>query len=163
MSAAPGAYRYLTLSAARALKCNGCGDCCDSRRSDGYWRWGLLPPDQYADSCGGKPLIIPLAVVGGSWQDRDYRADDSHWLSGTCFRCTAFEPRADGGGDCGRHDQTRPSACGDFPVGGAAIEDELSALGSVLLESAAFPRCTWYRVVVLRDGDPRLAADPLSR
>ena len=48
-------------------------------------------------------------------------------------------------------------------MGGAAIEDELSALGAVLLESAVFPRCNGYRVVVLRDGDPRLAADPLSR
>ena len=40
--------KYMTLSEARSIECNGCGDCCDSRRTDGYWTWGSLPTDQYA-------------------------------------------------------------------------------------------------------------------
>ncbi|MDO9444355.1 MAG: hypothetical protein Q7K37_03495, partial [Dehalococcoidia bacterium] len=57
--APPQPLRYVTLEAARALECNGCGDCCDSRRTDGFWAWGTLPPDQYREQCG-EPLIIPL-------------------------------------------------------------------------------------------------------
>ena len=65
--------RYLTLAAARALECNGCGDCCDSRRTPD-WAWGALPASQFAELNGGAPLIIPIepveASVGGGWRDR---------------------------------------------------------------------------------------------
>jgi Fe-S-cluster containining protein len=153
---APATPRFLTLTEARALECNGCGDCCDSRRTDGFWAWGALPADQYSANCGGQPLIIPLERAGGSWRDRAYRAEDAGELSGSRFRCSAFEPHDDGDGACGRHNQTRPAVCGDFPVWGAAIEDELAAAGTVPVQADAFPRCTWHGLAVVREGDPRL-------
>ena len=149
---------YVTLEAARALECNGCGDCCDSRRTDGFWTWPGIPPDQYRELCGGEPLIIPLErIEGDGWRDRAYRAADAGELSGPRFRCSAFQPRLDGGGACGRHDQPRPPVCGEFPVWGTAIEADLAELGEVAVQVAAFPRCTWYGMVVVREGDPRLA------
>ncbi len=151
------ARRYMTLEAARALECNGCGDCCDSRRTDGYWTWGDLPADLYASICGA-PLIIPLERTDdGGWRDRAHLEEDAVGLSGTRFRCTAFVPQPDGGGRCGRHDLPRPSKCGEYPVGGSAIEGELAEVGEVLVPADAFPRCTWYGVVLVRADDPRLA------
>lgn len=159
----PPPVRYLTLAAAQALECNGCGDCCDSRRSDGYWTWGSLPVDGYAAQAGGRPLIIPLALVDGVWQDRPHQPSDLNELSGTRFRCSAFVPTAPseehptGGGSCARHDEWRPDACDAFPVRGTTLAEDVAAIGAVNLETDAFPRCTWYRVTVVRDGDPRAA------
>lgn len=159
MSSAGGSdasNRYLTLAAARALQCNGCGDCCDSRRTDGFWVWGSLPIGQYAEHCDGSPLIIPLERVDGAWRDRPRDPTDSSALSATRFRCTAFVTDEGGGGSCARHRDWRPPQCEEFPVGGDAVTAELAENGSVLLQSAAFPRCTWYRVIVVAVGDPRL-------
>ncbi|PKN82600.1 MAG: hypothetical protein CVU47_02465 [Chloroflexi bacterium HGW-Chloroflexi-9] len=147
--------RYVTLEAARALECNGCGDCCDSRRTDGFWAWGTLPPDQYREQCG-EPLIIPLERVDGVWRDRTHQAEDLGWLSATRFRCSAFRPQEDGRGLCGRHDQWRPEPCGTFPVGDASIPLALAQGQDVPLETSAFPKCTWFHMVVVPDGDPRL-------
>ncbi len=149
--------RYVTLAEARTLECNGCGDCCDSRRTDGFWTWGTLPADQYATECGGQPLIIPLERVGDGWRDRPHEPSDESALSGTRFRCSAFEPQDDGRGLCGRHGQWRPPKCGEFPVWGADVEGELAAVGLVVLNVSAFPRCTWHGMTVVRDGDPRLS------
>ncbi|MDA0365853.1 MAG: hypothetical protein O2843_08325 [Chloroflexi bacterium] len=150
-------YQYLTLDAVRALSCNGCGDCCDSRRTDGYWTWGFLPADQFASGCDGQALIIPLALVDGVWRDRPAREEDAHELSATRFRCSAFRPDAEGGGSCARHDQWRPPVCGEFPVGGDALPKELAEHGEARLQTDAFPRCTWYHMVVVPEGDPRLS------
>lgn len=156
--------RYLTLDAARALECNGCGDCCDSRRTDGYWTWASLPLDGYASECEGEPLIIPIMPVDGGWQDRPHRTQDLAELSGTRFRCAAFAPtppsaeHPTGGGSCSRHDRWRPTACGEFPVGSTQLETELAEMGEVPLETGAFPRCTWYRTTVVRPDDPRATA-----
>lgn len=153
----------MRLSDARALVCNGCGDCCDSRRTDGYWTWGSLPADGYASQTGGVPLIIPLVKVNGAWEDREVGPDDLSDLGGTRFHCSAFAetpPTVElpgGGGTCTRHDGWRPPACDEFPVRGRQIEEELAASGEVPLETGAFPRCTWYRITVVRDDDPRLA------
>jgi len=152
------AYQYLTLRAARALECNGCGDCCDSRRTDGFWTWGSLPADQFADRADGRPLIIPLELVDNAWRDRAPSEEDAHELSATRFRCSAFRPDTDGRGSCGRHDRWRPPVCGEFPVWGDALATELSERGEVPLQTDAFPRCTWYRMVVTRDDDPRLVS-----
>lgn len=157
----PQGIRYLSLADARALACNGCGDCCDSRRTDGYWTWASLPADGYASHCDGEPLIIPLTSRSGTWIDREHTPTDLDDFSGTRFRCTAFTPTPptpdlpDGGGTCARHDRWRPAACGEFPVGGANLETELMAAGEVPLETGAFPRCTWFRVTIVRDTDPR--------
>ena len=158
------AVRYLTLAAARALECNGCGDCCDSRRTGGYWTWASLPEDGYADRCDGQPLIIPLELVDGSWVDRTHQSSDLGELSGTRFRCSAFvdtlptELLPDGGGSCTRHDGWRPLACGEFPVGSPDLQAELAQYGEVVLSTEAFPRCTWFRTTVVREGDPRASA-----
>lgn len=148
--------RYLTLDAARALECNGCGDCCDSRRTDGYWTWGALPEHQYRALFDGRPLIIPLARTDGGWADRPHAVADTGELSRTMFRCEAFEPHEDGTGGCGIHDQEVPAKCREFPTGGADVEADLKACGEHWLATSAFPRCTWYRMVVVRDGDPRV-------
>lgn len=163
-SEAEGAHpvRFVSLEEARALECNGCGDCCDSRRTDGYWTWAGLPADGYAAQCEGTPLIVPLVNIGGVWSDRPHEAADLGDYTGTRFRCAAFvataptEALPEGGGACGRHDQWRPSACGEFPVGGAEIEADLARFGEVPLETGAFPRCTWFRMTIVRIGDPRL-------
>ena len=71
--------KYMTLSEARSIECNGCGDCCDSRRTDGYWTWGSLPTDQYASINNGEPLIIPIIRSGKNndqWIDRDLVGQD---------------------------------------------------------------------------------------
>lgn len=148
--------RYLTLEAARAIECNGCGDCCDSRRTDGFWTWGALPPGQYRELTGGAALIVPLADVDGSWRDREWMDADGAPLLPTRFRCAAFEPQTDGGGRCGQHDAPRPAKCGEFPVWGSDFEEELRAEGEIWLQTGAFHRCSWYRVCVVADDDPRL-------
>lgn len=148
-------HRYLTLQAARALECNGCGDCCDSRRTDGYWTWGALPAHQYRALFSGRLLVIPLTRIGAGWSDRAHEPSDAGGLSRTVFRCEAFEPHEDGSGGCGIHDREVPSKCREFPAGGADVESDLDACGEHWLATSAFPRCTWYRMVVVRDGDPR--------
>ena len=148
---------YLTLEAARAIECNGCGDCCDSRRTDGFWTWGSLPPDQFASLNDGAPLIIPLEPVeAGSWRDRPRTDTDSGELSPTRFRCAAFLPQDDGRGLCGHHDRERPARCGEFPLHEPRLDDQLSELGEVALNTSAFPRCSWYGMIVVPEGDPRM-------
>jgi Fe-S-cluster containining protein len=147
--------RYLTLASARALECNGCGDCCDSRRTDGYWTWGTLPAHQYRALLDGHPLIIPLMRVEGGWVDRPHEPADTDELSRTNFRCEAFEPHEDGTGGCGIHHRGVPAICRAFPVGGEDVETDLDACGEHWLATSAFPRCTWYRTVVVKDGDAR--------
>lgn len=166
---------YLTLDAARALECNGCGDCCDSRRTDGYWTWGTLPPDQFASLNNGAPLIIPLerapspegsppsddaGISADGWRDRPQNQADELELHPTRFRCAAFLPQPDGRGLCGNHDRPRPERCGEFPVRMPHIEQELAEVGEVALNTSAFPNCTWRRMTLVPHGDPRL--DPLT-
>ena len=158
--AATSAIRYLTLDEARALECNGCGDCCDSRRTDGFWTWAALPPDGYRHLNRGDPLIIPLERVDQGWRDRAHVAEDDLDFSPTRFRCAAFVPLDDGNALCRIHDSERPRACGEFPVWGADIERDLEERGEAVLQTGSLPRCTWYGVVVVGDDDPRLASEP---
>lgn len=151
--------RYLTLAEARALDCNGCGDCCDSSRTDGFWTWGALPADQYRALLGGAPLIIPLARAGDGWGDRAWRPGDDSDATPTPFRCGAFRPQPDGRGLCGIHDQERPTKCGEFPVHMVGQDADVEARGAMHLETSAFPRCTWYRMDAVAAGHPAL--DPV--
>ncbi len=173
-------HLYITLDAARALECNGCGDCCDSTRTDGYWTWGTLPPDQFAALNNGSPLIIPLERLPSSeapptsddtpipaptpndaWRDRTPNQEDELELFPTRFRCAAFLPQPDGRGLCGHHDRPRPDRCGEFPVRMPHIEQELAEIGEVALNTSAFPNCTWYRMTLVPNDDSRLApSDP---
>ncbi|MQC25667.1 MAG: hypothetical protein DWG78_01850 [Chloroflexi bacterium] len=148
------APRFLSLEEARALECNGCGDCCDSRRSDGYWTWGALPADQYRSLFDGQPLIIPLHRTDGGWADRPATTADEADLTPTRFRCGAFQPQPDGRGLCGIHDREVPPKCREFPVWGEQVEAELREFGRVWLATESFPRCTWYRVCVVQPVTP---------
>jgi hypothetical protein len=164
-------HTYITLRDARGLECNGCGDCCDSTRTDGYWTWGTLPPDQFASLNGGAPLIIPLERITSSepipssdeapapalpWRDRSPNQKDELEFFPTRFRCAAFLPQLDGGGLCGHHDRPRPDRCGEFPVRMPHIEQELADVGEVALNTSAFPNCTWYRMILVPNDDLRL-------
>ncbi|MEX2445808.1 MAG: hypothetical protein WD734_00590 [Dehalococcoidia bacterium] len=144
----PPARRYLTLAGARALDCNGCGDCCDSSRTAGYWTWGALPAGQYGHlSPGGGPLIIPVERAEDAvWGDRAWRASDDSEATATPFRCSALREQPDGRGLCGIHDRERPPVCGEFPVHTRGLDEDVASRGVVHLETSAFPRCTWYRV-----------------
>ncbi|PZC49707.1 MAG: hypothetical protein DK306_000467 [Chloroflexi bacterium] len=155
-AAAVPVARYLTLAAARAIECNGCGDCCASGRTDGFWTWGQLPESQYRALNQGAPLIIPVERSDGSWRDRAWTADDANELGPTRFRCAAFAPRSDSGGACGLHDKTRPTKCGDFPVASGDLDRLLAAEGEAWLQTDAFPRCSWYRICVVPENDARL-------
>lgn len=151
--------RFVTLAQARALECNGCGDCCDTRRTDGYWAWSALPEDGFASMTGGEPLIIPIERIevagGGGWRDRAWQPDDASEFLPTRFRCSAFREQEDGRGLCGRHTLDRPAVCGEFPVHVVGLGRDVAELGEVPLLTGALPRCTWYRMTVVRDDDPR--------
>lgn len=155
--------RFVTLAQARALECNGCGDCCDTRRTDGYWAWSALPEDGFASMTGGEPLIIPIerieAAEGGGWRDRAWQPDDASEYLPTRFRCAAFQEQEDGRGLCGRHTLERPSVCAEFPVHVVGLDRDVAELGEVPLLTGALPRCTWYRMTVVRDDDPRVEDD----
>ena len=154
----PHARRYLTLDAARALDCNGCGDCCNSSRTGGFWTWGALPDGQYAGLLDGAPLIIPVELTGDGWRDRLWRPEDASAATSTPFRCAAFRPQPDGRGLCGIHDRERPAQCGEFPVHTPGLEADVAARRVLHLETSAFPKCTWHRVDVIADDEP--AVDP---
>jgi Fe-S-cluster containining protein len=148
--------QFVTLEQARAMECNGCGDCCDSRRTNGYWTWGVLPEQQYRELTSGDALIIPLQLVGEQWVERDFQPEDAHELTPTRFRCAALEEQPDGRALCGRHLEERPPRCGEFPVWGPDIEPDIAEHGELWLPTDSLVRCTWYRVCVVADDDPRL-------
>ncbi len=137
----PREWRYMTLAEARAVECNGCGDCCDSRRTDYHFGWGKIPTSQYASYNGGLPLIQPIGGPGD-----------------TCgkFRCAVFVDDGDTG-RCGLHDKRRPKLCGTFPVFGTDVADLLDDGMPVRLKTEQLRRCTWYAVIVVRDDWPLLA------
>jgi len=150
--------RYVTLEQARALECNGCGDCCDTRRTDGYWAWSAVPEDGFASMTGDGPLIIPIERIegGDGWRDRAWHPDDASEYYPTRFRCSAFQEQEDGRGLCGRHTLERPGVCGEFPVHVVGLDLDVAELGEIPLLTGALPRCTWYRMIVVRDGDDRI-------
>ncbi len=150
--------QYVTLEQARALECNGCGDCCDTRRTDGYWAWSAVPEDGVASMTGGTSLIIPIERIegGDGWRDRAWHPDDASEYYPTRFRCSAFQEQEDGRGLCGRHTEERPGVCAEFPVHVVGLDLDVEELGEVPLLTGALPRCTWYRMIVVRDGDERI-------
>ena len=153
-------WRYLTAAEARALTCNRCGDCCDSRQLDSPHdcQWGALPASQYAEYNDGVPLIIPL-------EERDGRYVDAEWRHGmgvatralrdaTSFRCVRLVVWPDGETSCGLHNKPRPPVCGDFPqLPSESVEpgDEREC------RAAGLERCTWAGVLLVSDDEPALA------
>lgn len=129
----------LTIAEARALECNGCGDCCDSRRSPSpvHWVWDSRSPrDELA-----RMFIIALADVRGRWVElpRNPGAEP--------FACRMLRPAPDGTASCAVYDVGRPSVCADFPVFFPWL-DTLDEPWTVLPEGN-LPRCTWADVVIV--------------
>lgn len=126
----------MTLAEAQAIECNGCGDCCDSKRAgrteDGRyaWRWGRILG-------GEKNLIIPIepAEPGriGAFMCCAFMSD------GETGRCMAYE--------------LRPERCRSFPVFGAHAVDIAAAVARdgeyrLPLTDTLF-RCAWAGVVIV--------------
>ena len=107
------------------------------------------------------PLIIPIERIegGDGWRDRAWQPDDASEFLPTRFRCSAFREQEDGRGLCGRHTLERPAVCGEFPVHVVGLDRDVAELGEVPLLTGALPRCTWYRMTVVRDDDPRVLAE----
>ena len=148
----PTNYRYCTLEEARALTCNRCGDCCDSRSLEKeriLFSWGTLPKHQYRGMGKGQPLIIPLELVDDKliprqWEQRDATQGPAG------FMCSQFSTQ-DGHGSCGLRDSKRPLSCGQFPVSYPKMGDELIQAGYLRLRSDQFSRCKWGGMLLLHE------------
>lgn len=127
--------RRMTLAEAQQIECNGCGDCCDSRRvgftEDGRyaWRWGRV--------LGGEDgLIVPIGTNErgkiGPFRCAAFMGDESSGI------CTAYE--------------RRPLRCRSFPVFDAHAVDIAAAVardGEYRLPlSDTLYRCAWAGVVI---------------
>ncbi len=150
------AWRYLTLTEARALECNGCGSCCDSRvhSTDGelHFGWGAIPKHQYKGMNKGAPLIIPLEQVGPSAQGRPWRdGDQRKATSAKGFACSQLQPEENGKRLCGLHGQRRLQPCGQFPVWYPYLEKLLAQGGCEPTRTQGMEQCTWYAVVLVPD------------
>ena len=137
----------MTLKEAQALECNGCGDCCDSRRlaKQGIrFGWG--------STAGRDDLIISLREVHeGVFEDDVLHANAEDYSP---FRCASLEPQSDGRALCDRHDKERPLTCNDFPVFGShaaslMVSVETSETGSAWTSASKIPRCTWFDVYII--------------
>ncbi len=170
-------WRYLTLAEAKSLECNRCGDCCSStsdltKDENSWFHWGTLPKHQYRGMGKGKPLIIPLELVGGVYQDREWRdGDQRNETTDVAFRCSQFSRDGDGLASCGLHDAKRPRPCGQFPLDYPHIAKQLTEGRYIKSRAAQFKRCTWYGVMLIpeeswlldwRDPDGTLRWDELS-
>lgn len=151
-----GAYkREMPLAEAQALECNGCGDCCDSRRVEGArWWWGDMPDGGlYACLNDGRPLIIPLREVHeGAWEQAlpMPQATDGRVRQ---YTCAAFRNDGDTG-SCALHEAERPPICSSFPVfktwGQALLADALIH-GYSEPATSWLPRCTWFDILIVPD------------
>ena len=145
--------RYLTLSEARALECNGCGDCCDSNRTDRLFEWGRLPKHQYRGTIDDNPLIIPLDIV--TLEPREWEQGDDDIRTTVFFKCAAFCPNADGTGSCIAH-ENRPDRCRDFPIFGKDVRKTITREGRYYSPASLFSRCTWNDIIILKENSPIL-------
>ena len=149
--------KLMTLSEARALECNGCGDCCGSKQTESSLiSWGPLPQDQYRSNNGGEPLIIPLKEITlepRPWSHRDKNANNTKEV---LFECAAFCSKSDGTGSCAMH-ETRPERCQEFPVFSNDMEKNIEITGEFGNHGGnILPRCTWFNVLVVADDHPLL-------
>ena len=144
--------RELTLAEAQALECNGCGDCCDSRRAGNRWWWGSAEDDFYASLNGGQPLIIPLRETHeGEWEQSLPLPPPRGRVD--AFTCAALRPAGDTA-SCSLYGSLRPEACSGFPLFGsfgAALELEAIEKGYGTPQTAWLPRCTWFDVLIVPD------------
>lgn len=146
--------RYMTLAEAQAIECNGCGDCCDSRRvgfmPDGLrfrFEWGTSEDD-------GAGLVFPLRVMHPFGSEEAPHPGHGVRIAG--YGCRALVPQPDGRALCSAHDAERPALCGDFPVFGRFsdwIAEHVARDGehAVLSPDSVLTRCAWHGVVVVAD------------
>ena len=148
--------KLMTLSEAQSLECNGCGDCCGSKRTDLSFGWGQLPQHQYRTNNGGNPLISPLdskTLKSRPWSHRDKNRNNTQEV---LFECAAFCQNSDGTGSCTIHEK-RPERCQEFPVFSEQMKENIEIAGEYFNHGGnLLPRCTWFNVLVVADDHPLL-------
>ncbi len=153
-SGPPEGVRYMTLTEAKALDCNMCGQCCGSAEADlpGHglrqYNFGGIEPRQWAGLNGGAPLIIPLTATG---RPRAWRPSDADPATAPAFQCAALSHVDDGTTRCALWQTGRPPPCDEFPVGAKHYPADLRA-GAYLYLNTKYQRlCTWVDVLVCPD------------
>lgn len=143
----------MTLAEAQALECNGCGDCCDSRRAGNRWHWGRAEDDLFASLNGGLPLIIPLRQAhAGAWEQALPLPTTSNGRVEQ-FTCAALRPAGDTA-SCALYGSLRPAVCSSFPVFGGwgdSLDLEARTEGYATPQTGWLPRCTWFDVLIIAD------------
>ncbi len=166
--------RNVPLREARAMECNRCGDCCDTRhegvdKDEGTglplfcWEAGetasgpgsqTADPHRYDDRMGTR-LILPVIEVEGQLvigEDFDRDADDNPYTSFSCAAYIEYPEGPEGPpGGCGIYGvdgktERRPLNCGNFPVFGLEVDDSIINNGSYVPPTGHQPRCTWYGI-----------------
>jgi len=168
--------RDVTLSEARAMECNLCGDCCNGMRPDvkkdedtglPLFTWGSEFPEDFYESRYGKKMLLPIIPLEeikelpyqGDIAIGEAFAEDSDGKPYTCFKCSFLNEHEDGTGTCGLVDQfkdgdpnkletMRPRNCGEFPVFGNNVGDAIIGGKTFIPPTGALPRCTWYGIRV---------------
>ncbi|MGE3856531.1 MAG: hypothetical protein AB7G21_06200 [Dehalococcoidia bacterium] len=150
----PAGVRYMTLTEAKSLECNLCGQCCGSQEADleGFqlrqYTFGGIPKHQWKRFNGGQPLIIPLTPSG---LDRAWRPKDADDGKPPAFRCEALQHHPDGTTRCGLWLTGRPSPCDAYPVNTKHYPDDLRRGAYVLLNTQYQRLCTWVDTLVCPD------------
>lgn len=166
--------REITLTEARALECNRCGDCCnglaegvkkDPETGFPLFTWGSKYPEDRYRARYGRELLIPLVRTdGGVGPGEDFERD-ADGKPYTAFVCsflelpTDTEPAACGlyhGADPKNLATIRPRNCGEFPVFSLDVDATILDGHGFVPATGALPRCTWYGLRVVgpwREGD----------
>ncbi len=138
--------RYLTIDEARAIECNQCGDCCDSRRafatSSVDWSWGNV--------AGDDPMILPLFQThGGHWEAIPGIVRRGSRIGR--FECRHFEATAPDRARCAIQYSDKPEVCSVFPVFSDVATEWLEKFpwANYKLNSRVLPRCSWYGVRIV--------------
>lgn len=164
--------RDVTLSEARAIECNRCGDCCNGLRpgvlkDEGtglpLFIWGTdYPADRYAGRFG-EALLLPIVrgeegAPARLGEDFERDSDGKPYTSFCCSQLIEY------GGDiapetgCALYGRgtdpsdlstIRPRNCGEFPVFGLAVDDTIIAGHPFVPATGALPRCAWYGIRVV--------------
>jgi hypothetical protein len=161
------ALRDVTLTEARALECNRCGDCCnglsDSVKRDeatGFplFTWGSeFPEDLYAGRYG-RPLLTPLVMGDGGIVPGERFDEDADGKPYTAFQCAFLETTDQDETTCGLYGKDHDPAdlatlrqrnCGEFPVFGLDVAGTIVDGNAFVPPTGALPRCTWHGIRVV--------------
>lgn len=170
--------RDVTLKEARSMECNRCGGCCNGLLDDDIvakdpdtglptFVWGdKFPEDLYAKRYG-KPMLLPI-VPAEEIHELPYQgsivlgsefATDINDKPYTCFSCTFHSMAGDkavcelrekfGDGDPLKPETVRPLYCGEFPVFGPGVDDEIINGHAFIPPTGSLPKCTWHGIRVV--------------